>query len=62
MYTQKHNNFFFFWSKYMRMKKQIQRSIVLKHNMKKLMISLLPIVKKMVSKKINQIKKDTKYP
>ena len=55
MYTQKHNNFFFFWSKYMRMKKQIQRSIVLKHNMKKLMISLLPMLKKMVSRKINQI-------
>ena len=38
------------------MKKQIQRSIVLKRNMKKLMTSLLPMVKKMINKKISQIK------
>ena len=38
------------------MKKQIQRSIVLKHDMKNLMASLLPMVKKMANKKINQIK------
>ena len=38
------------------MKKQIQRSIVLKHDMKNLMASLLPMVKKMTNKKINQIK------
>ena len=38
------------------MKKQIQKSVVLKYNMKKLMTSLLPVVKKMINKRINQIK------
>ena len=38
------------------MKKQIQKSVVLKYNMKKLMSSLLPVVKKMINKRINQIK------
>ena len=57
MYTQNHDKkILLFLSKYIRMKKQIQRSNVLRHNMKKLMTSLLPVVKKMVSKKINQIK------
>ena len=58
MYTQNHNKkiLLFFLPKYIRMGKQIQRSIALKHNMKKLMTSLLPMVKKMVNKKINHIK------
>ena len=38
------------------MKMKTQKSIVLKHNMKNLMTSLLPMVKKMINKKINQIK------
>ena len=38
------------------MKMQTQKRIVLKQNMKNLMKSLLPVVKKMVNKKINQIK------
>ena len=38
------------------MKMKTQKSIVLKPNMKKPMISLLPMVKKMVNKEINQIK------
>ena len=38
------------------MNKQTQKRFVLKRNMKNLMISLLPVVKNMVNKKINQIK------
>ena len=38
------------------MNKQTQKRVVLKENMKKLIISLLPMVKKMVNKKNNQIK------
>ena len=38
------------------MKKKSQKSIVLKHNMKNLMTTLLPMVKKIISDKINQIK------
>ena len=38
------------------MKIQTQRSSALKHNMKKLITSLLPMAKKMVNKKTNQIK------
>ena len=38
------------------MNKQIQKRVVLKRNMKNLMISLLPVVKNMVNKKINRIK------
>ena len=40
------------------MKMQTQKSIVLKCNMKKVLTSLLLMVKKMVNKKINQIKLD----
>ena len=40
------------------MKMKTKKSIVLKRNMKNLMTSLLPMVKKMVNKKINQIKLD----
>ena len=38
------------------MKTQTQRSVVLKQNMKKLMTSILPMVKNMINEKINQIK------
>ena len=38
------------------MKMKTRKSIVLKRSMKNLMTSLLPIVKKIVHKKINQIK------
>ena len=38
------------------MKMQTQKSIVLKRNMKKVLTSLLPMVKKMINNKINQIK------
>ena len=38
------------------MKMKTRKSIVLKRNMKNLMTSLLPMVKKIVNKKINQIK------
>ena len=38
------------------MKKQTQKSIALKQNFKNLMFALLPIPKKMLSNKINQIK------
>ena len=38
------------------MKMKIRKSIVLERNMKNLMTSLLPMVKKIVYKKINQIK------
>ena len=38
------------------MKMKTQKSIALKHNLKNLMTSLLPVVKKMRNKKINQIK------
>ena len=41
---------------YIRMKMKSQKSIVLKHNMKNLMTTLLPMVKKIISDKINQIK------
>ena len=57
MYTQNHHNFFFL-SKYIRMKMKTQKTIVLKRNMKNLMTSLLLVVKKMINKKINQIKSD----
>ena len=46
----------FFLSEYIRMKMKTQKSIVLKPNMKNLMTSLLPVVKKMINKKMNQIK------
>ena len=35
---------------------KIRKSIVLKRNMKNLMTSLLPMVKNIVNKKVNQIK------
>ena len=38
------------------MKTQTQRSVVLKQNMKKLMASVLPMVKNMINEKINQLK------
>ena len=38
------------------MKMKTQKSVVLKRNMKNLMTSLLPVVKKMINKKMNQIK------
>ena len=38
------------------MKMKVQKSIVLKRNMKNLMTTLLPIVKNIISKRINQIK------
>ena len=38
------------------MKNQTQKSVVLKQNMKILMTSLLPVVKKVINEKINQIK------
>ena len=38
------------------MKMKSEKSIVLNRNMKNLMISLLPMVKKMVNKNVNQIK------
>ena len=38
------------------MKMKTQKSIVLKSNMKNLMTSLLPMVKKMINNNINQIK------
>ena len=57
MYTQNHHNFFFL-SKYIRMKMKTQKTIVLKRNMKNLMTSLLLVVKKIINKKINQIKSD----
>ena len=38
------------------MKMKTKKSIVLKRNMKNLMTRLLPMVKKVVNKKINQIK------
>ena len=41
------------------MKMKTQKSVVLKHNMKNLMVSILPIVKK-TTKKINQIKSTVK--
>ena len=40
------------------MKKQAQKSIVLKRKFKNLMSTLLPIAKKMLCNKINQIKSD----
>ena len=51
MYIQNHNKklFNFFLSQYIRMRMKTQRSIVLKRNFKKLMSTLLPIVKKLVS-------------
>ena len=41
------------------MKMKTQKSVVLKHNMKNLMVSILPIVKK-TTKKINKIKSTVK--
>ena len=38
------------------MKMQTPKTIVLKRNMKKLMTSLLPMVKRMINNKINQMK------
>ena len=38
------------------MKMKSHKSIVLKHNMKNLMTTLLPMLKKIISDKINQIK------
>ena len=38
------------------MKMKRTKSIVLKHNMKNLMTSLIPMVKKIVNKKIKQVK------
>ena len=38
------------------MKMKTQKSIVLKRNMKNLMTTLLPMVKKIISDKINKIK------
>ena len=38
------------------MKMKVRKSIVLKRNMKNLMTSLLPMVKKIVNKKMNQTK------
>ena len=38
------------------MNKQTQKRVVLKHNMKKLIFSFLPMVKNMINNKINQIK------
>ena len=38
------------------MRMRAQKSVILKRNMKNLMTSSLPMVKKMVSKKINHIK------
>ena len=55
IYTQNHNSFFFL-SEYIRMKNQTQKGIVLKCNVKKVLTSLLPMVKKMMNNKINQIK------
>ena len=43
-------------SQYIRMKMTAQKSIVLKRNFKNFMFTLLPIVKKMISNQINQIK------
>ena len=37
------------------MKTQIQRRVVLKQNIKKIMTSVLPMVKKVINEKINQI-------
>ena len=48
--------FLFFLQYYIRMKMKTSKSIVLKYNMKKLMTSLLLFVKKIVNKKIKQIK------
>ena len=48
--------FLIFLSQYIKMGKMIQRSIVPKQNFKKLMSTLLPIVKKVVSNQINKIK------
>ena len=48
MYTQNHNKKkkIFFLSEYIRMKMKVQKSIVSKRNMKNLMTSLLPMIKK----------------
>ena len=47
---------YFFPSEYLRMKMKTQKIIVLKRNMKNLMTTLLPMVKNIISNKINQIK------
>ena len=41
---------------YIRMNKQTKKIIVLKQNFKNLMSTLLPMAKKVISNKINQIK------
>ena len=57
IHTQNHDKkFFFCLFEYIRMKMKAQKSIVLKSNLKNLMTSLLPMVKRMINKKINQIK------
>ena len=50
--------FNFFLSQYIGMKMRAQTSIVLKCNMKNLMTSLLPMVEKIISNKLHQIKSD----
>ena len=40
------------------MKTQTQRSVALKHDMKNLMTSLLPMIKTVINEKINQMKSD----
>ena len=56
-YTQIHNKkFLLFLFQYMRMKVGTQKSIALKRNFKKLISTLLPIVKRRVSNQINKIK------
>ena len=49
-------SFNFFWSQYIRMKMKTPKSITLKRNTKNLMTALLPMVKKTISNKVNQIK------
>ena len=56
VYTQNHNKKFFKLSQYIIMKVGAQKSIALKRNFKKLITTLLPIVKKMVSNQIIKIK------
>ena len=51
----------FFVSVNIKMGKMIKRSIVPKRNFKKLMSTLLPIVKKVVKNQINQIKLSIMY-
>ena len=46
-------------SEHIRMKKQTRKSVALKHNMKNLMKTLLPMVKNIKSNEISQIKSNT---